>query len=301
LIEKFLGYAIILKNRERQMSLNICIITLFDKKYKKMGEWCAKSIQRYAQKYHYNFKYNIKVESDRPVSWNKILIIQKLLEEGYDFVFFIDADAIFVRFDEDIADEIESDKDLYLVKHGVWEGYAPNAGVLLIRNSAWSKKMLSEVWCMENYINTVLQENGALLDYLGLLNDLPLSYRAFVFKDGWNPPNAELLKKVKWLDAKWNNIPGLIRIQNPIINHFCHSPLIFIKTYQMATQAYKTGLISKYVLLKNILYYFILKVVFFSVQPYNSLRFLVIRVVNKMKLSGLKAKASLRLRRNPWK
>lgn len=150
--------------------------------------------------------------SDRPLPWHKILVIEKLFSEGYEFVFWIDADAVFVRFDLNIADEIEDGKELYLVKHIIDGKETPNTGVFLIHNSDFSKDILSRIWNMHEYINHRWWENAALIDLLG--------FRELLKEGEVNNINTELLKKIKWLDVCWNSLPGLCESKHQIINHY---------------------------------------------------------------------------------
>jgi len=141
----------------------ICLTTYFDKRFEKLGKICLKSLKKYAEKHSYDVKLHNETSSVRPPSWNKILVIKKLFQEGYDFVFWVDADALFVRFDEDIADEIEEDKDFYLVKLKK-NKELPNLGVYLIRNSSWSNEILDKKWAMEEYANRLWTDQAAFLD-----------------------------------------------------------------------------------------------------------------------------------------
>src|SRR3989344_1012987 len=99
--------------------MKVCMTTYFDRNFSSMGRLCLKSVKKYAKKYGFDVKLYNKISSKRPPAWNKILVIQKLLKDPkkYDFILCVDADAIFVRFDEDIRKEIKPDKDFYLVKH----------------------------------------------------------------------------------------------------------------------------------------------------------------------------------------
>ena len=55
--------------------------------------------------------------SDRPPSWGKVVRIGEVLRSGFDYCLYVDADAIFVRFDADIREYISATKDLHLCWH----------------------------------------------------------------------------------------------------------------------------------------------------------------------------------------
>jgi hypothetical protein len=138
------------------------------------------------------------------------------LQQEYDFVFWIDSDAIFVRFDKDIREETRSGKDLYLVKHHIGGRDVPNTGVLLIRNSRWSQGLLDRLWAMAQYTNHKWWENAALLDILG--------YRNLLDSRQPNECDRRLLGRIEWLDLKWNSLPNLNESPEPIIKHYAGVP-----------------------------------------------------------------------------
>lgn len=231
----------------------VCITTYFDKTFKPIGEICLFSIKEYAKKYNFEVKLYNEISSDRPSAWNKILLIQKLLEEGFDYVLWIDADALFVRFDENILNELKKNKDIYLVKHNINGNEIPNTGVWLIKNTKWSREFLEKVWSKEEFIYHNWWENAAVNSLLGY-NNIPIqnkfkqSISAFLYKINLRKefisllnflkiknslnrlfkqkhlkqkifPNKEILMKVKFLDVKWNSIPQ-DNSNNPIIKHY---------------------------------------------------------------------------------
>jgi hypothetical protein len=237
---------------------SICLTTYFDENYAEMGSICLKSMERYAKKFNIKIELMNNFKSDRPPAWNKIKIVRKLLNK-YDFVLWIDSDALFVRFDEDIRREIESGKDFYLVKHHLKSREAPNTGLFLIRNTAWSRSFLDKVWNSEKYIYHNFWENAAVIDLLGyndalIYNKYKLAATKLLYKLGikrlvtkilaklkvnkiifniFDRPTkhslekkdyGEILKKVKWLNLKWNSLPKVCESRNSIINHYPAMP-----------------------------------------------------------------------------
>jgi hypothetical protein len=57
------------------------------------------------------------VAFERHPAWHRVRPIPELFDRGFDFVMWIDADAIFCRFDTDVADVITRSHDLYMVEH----------------------------------------------------------------------------------------------------------------------------------------------------------------------------------------
>ena len=240
--------------------------TYFDKNFEKLGSITLKSMKRYAKKNGFDIKLFNELVSDRPPAWNKILIMQKILDSGkYDFVFWIDSDAVIVG-KEDICNEIVDGKDFYLVKHFVKGRDAPNTGVVLLRNSKWSKDFLKTVWEKTDYINHRWWENAAINDLLGFSEDVQESkikqninwvlyklklknFSTKVFVGGGLSRviagykkrqrvkrekesgekkkivhKSEYLDKVKWMDLRWNNLPGRLEVERSVINHYPARP-----------------------------------------------------------------------------
>jgi SAM-dependent methyltransferase len=85
-----------------------------------------------------------KIAEDRAFTWIKPKLISEHLE-NYDYVLFMDIDAIFSDHSVRIEEFIDEEFDLVAA-----EDYSThskmNAGVLLFKNSDWSKKFLRDWW-----------------------------------------------------------------------------------------------------------------------------------------------------------
>jgi hypothetical protein len=150
----------------------------------------------------------------RPLAWAKVPFIRELLDD-YEWILWIDADAVFVDLDADIGAEQEPDKDLYLVEHryGNPPETPPNTGVLMLRSSDWSRELLDAMWDREALIDHVWWENAALMELLGYSLSPARLQR----------PTA-LMSKVKFLNPAWNSL-SLDSPSEPRINHYAALPL----------------------------------------------------------------------------
>ncbi|MCB9799927.1 MAG: hypothetical protein H6757_04130 [Candidatus Omnitrophica bacterium] len=228
--------------------LRICITTNYDKSYQVIGDICRISIQQYAQKYGYEYRFLDNVYSDRPMSWSKVLVIQALFQEGYDFVFWIDADAMFVQLDQDISDQIDDQHDIYLVSHDGEGGQTPNCGVWLIRNTRETRHMLKELWAREDCINALWWEQTAFIEYLGLASELPKRFHRFFSRKALAAtPQQDRLNKVKWLDPKWNYMTSRIAPKSTVIRHYGGLGM----HHRIAAMIYNMRLIDKSYYLKK--------------------------------------------------
>jgi hypothetical protein len=130
---------------------------------------CLASQQAYANKHGYDY-----IAVDRPrglvapdvSSWVKIPLIRHAFDNGYDWVFFIDADCQ-VQHDAPPLESVEQEgKSLYMAV-----GYSGrvNAGVIIAKNTAETRMFLSDV--IDNAAFTVpaedqaLYENGHVIHY----------------------------------------------------------------------------------------------------------------------------------------
>lgn len=249
-----------MEKKVKDKNISVCMTTYFDKNFERIGNMCLKTLKVYAKKYGFDIRLYNNIKSNRPPAWNKILLIQELFqdEKDYDFIFWIDSDALFVDFDEDIRKEVEIGKDFYLVKHFIKDREVPNTGSFLIRNSEWSKRFLTDVWNKKKHIYNKWWENAAVNELLGFkieenkkkqfilswlyklkiknivtntINRLGL--RKFISKSynenrSYFPVKTKIIEsrldKVKWLDKKWNSLPGVSESPNPIVNHYPAKP-----------------------------------------------------------------------------
>ncbi len=234
------------------------LISYFDKNLYSIGKISANTIKKYANKNGLGFKIFQNVKISRPPAWTKIFLINYLLrsKKDYNFIIWVDADAMFVNFNKNILSEMIGDKDLYLVKHKINGKETPNTGFFVVKNTAWSKDFFNRVWKMKKYLYNNIWENAAVADLLGykdiivinqkrefiemlsykfklrfLFNMLkkllmkkhqlarPLNKSIQELRSEFKKNNNPLLKKVKWLDKKWNSVPE-DKSSNPIIKHY---------------------------------------------------------------------------------
>lgn len=152
-------------------------------------------------------------------SWAKIAFIRDALASDVNFVFWIDADALIVRPDQDIRDYISGDGDLHIAWHGpedaqiMWPGFIPhyNAGVMVVRNTAWARDFFERVWFWRGKIKHYWNDQAAIHHVLGHMSTLGM---------GEDIENESDRSRVVHLDCAWNTIPGGIVVENPIVHHY---------------------------------------------------------------------------------
>ena len=196
----------------------ICLTTTYDAHFRQLGLYCTTTLHHYARRHGYAVRTAQHGETERPPAWSRIPWIRSLFDEGHEYVVWLDADALFVRFDVDIRTLIEPDVDFYLVAHehsNLTNGRAPNTGVMMLRNCAWSRDLLDTLWGMERYVNHALWENAALLSLLG--------YRELV-GEGPDALNTALLARIRYIPEAWNTLAFYPRVDDPMVMHFAGLP-----------------------------------------------------------------------------
>ena len=78
-------------------------------------------------------------------------MLLKNLKTGYDWLFFLDCDCLFMDFTQKIEDWIDDNYDIILPSHSFCEDYSKtNQGLIssqmLIKDSNFSEKILEEIW-----------------------------------------------------------------------------------------------------------------------------------------------------------
>jgi hypothetical protein len=202
--------------------MKIALLTIADEGFGDVASRTYPSMRRYAEAFGLDFVSATPGVPDRPAAWGRINHIRDLLRSGYDYCFYMDADAMFVRFDADIRDYIAPDKDLHWCWHGPEnaERYVSfaghfNSGVMVYRNSAWSLDFLDEIWRQTDYINHHWWEQAAALHLLGYRNAIG---------EGLDAPDAAHATHLATLPADWNAVVGVTAAPDPIIRHFAERP-----------------------------------------------------------------------------
>jgi hypothetical protein len=139
----------------------------------------------YALRHNYAFvarSLEFAQQELRPVKrrtvWGKVDVLEKVLPK-YDWVFWMDMDAVIMNMDQSVhsildglrkkypkgAAAFESTVDLVVVKPG--RDKMLNAGVLLLRNSEWSRQFIRQVQNTESWYNkSPSYEQGAMWEVM---------------------------------------------------------------------------------------------------------------------------------------
>jgi galactosyl transferase GMA12/MNN10 family len=189
------------------------IVSLALGDHRRMLALSAATFEAYARRFGWDLVLSTEpLAPERPGSWSKIPLLQQLLER-YELVWWIDADAVIVDLEPDIAAAVHPGADVYLVAHAQGRdelAVVPNAGVMLLRRSPFTRDFLDAVWASEQHIDHNWWENAAVIELLGqsLVPPFPVV-----------DPTSRWRDRVDQLDLCWNSVPGYCESSSPVVNH----------------------------------------------------------------------------------
>jgi hypothetical protein len=145
----------------------------------------------------------------RPAPWGKVTLIRELLDD-YELVLWLDADAVFVDAQADLAQVVVEGKDLYLVEHRWGEpvNAMPNTGVLLIRSTPWSRSFVERWSSYDHLASQPWTDNAALVELIGYQLEPVRLVR----------PNEDL-ERVGFLPLAWNSVAAS-ESPRPYVKHY---------------------------------------------------------------------------------
>lgn len=192
------------------------VCTLATGYHRQFLEATAPTLDAYARRHGWATVISSEVLAiDRPPSWSKVVLVQALLDE-FEFVFWVDADAIIVDIERSVLDVVDEHSDIWFARHPQDrnpDASVLNAGVILARSCTFTRALLSEVWSAETFIHHNWWENAALLDLLGY---------------SLEPPYPQL-RRTPWddrigdLGLDWNSVPAYCESEHPAVNHHARS------------------------------------------------------------------------------
>jgi len=208
------GRAVI--ERQPTMGPSAVVCSLATGRHRDLLAESAPTLVAYAQRHGWSVVLSSEdLEPSRPASWSKITLIQDLLTK-FEFVLWVDADALIVDLDRNILDEVSDDADIWFARHPQErrdDASVFNAGIILARSSTFTTELLTAMWNSAQFIQHNWWENAALLDLLGYSLEPPYAH---VRSSHWHD-------RVGQLDLAWNSVPGYCEAAHPAINHHARS------------------------------------------------------------------------------
>jgi hypothetical protein len=172
---------------------------------------------------------------DRAPAWSKVVLLRRLLE-SYDYVLWIDADAIILDDSVDPASLLEEGHYQALVKYRWNEEECACTGVWLLRNVEKAVSFLDAVWNSgDGYLRIHPWEQAAAMRLLGYSVDPD----RFVAATEWT--NGTL-----WLADEWDTIPAFTlkrRLVQCKIRHYARESNV-VRRQQMRTDRHAMSAVS---------------------------------------------------------
>ena len=127
------------------LGVNRALMLSVNHKMPLLGAISDPNHQEYCDKH--NFKYHVlQPDADFNTSftpaWGKLLGIRNALLDGWKYVIWIDADAVFTNMTDDILRHVDDSHDIFISK----DMNGLNSGVMIIRNTAWVSMYLKYLY-----------------------------------------------------------------------------------------------------------------------------------------------------------
>jgi hypothetical protein len=196
----------------------VCLLTAYNSALQPLAAFTVPRMHAFAQAHGYSVRVVHRDDWERQRGWIKIEAIRDALDSNFDFVFWVDVDAVILRSEVDVRTVAVENADLHMVWHGpdtsIVEAinFVPhfNSGVMLIRVTDWSRNFFRQVWEVGELPHP-WSDQATILHLLGYDDCLALGpTRA-------DEPNRFRLAR---LDTAWNSAPGLATAPDPIIHHY---------------------------------------------------------------------------------
>lgn len=200
------------------MKSSVCLLTACDSVQQPLADLTIPRMKAFAATHGYEQRFIHGDNWKRPRGWLKIEAIRAALEDGFDFILWMDVDAIVLRNDVDVRTAAVDGADLHMAWHGpntseiMATDFVPhfNSGIMLIRATDWSRAFFKQVWEI-GQLRHPWFDQATILHALGFDECLGL---------GPNRPGEPNRSRLARLDTAWNSIPGLATVPDPIVHHY---------------------------------------------------------------------------------
>lgn len=117
-------------------------------------------------KHDYLLYTDLVVIEDIP-HWNKVKVLMELLPK-YDYLVWMDSDAIVTNFDKKFSSYINTHPNKSLFVCNDIGGWQLNTGVMILKNTAWMNSVLQTLWKMDHIPHSKAAEQSSLIQLLSL-------------------------------------------------------------------------------------------------------------------------------------
>lgn len=146
----------------------LSIITAYTESFEEISELSFSTHKKYASIHNLHCQRYKLSNIDRPASWYKIPLILEQFTNNYEYVMWIDADALIINYSYNINDIINEEHSIYLCED--MNGF--NCGVMIWKNTSFTQNILTQMWNMTQFINHIWWEQAAFIELYNTNIDL---------------------------------------------------------------------------------------------------------------------------------
>jgi len=138
--------------------MKVAVVSLSDASISEYAAVARANHESYCARHDYSYTHSTP-QAERPAAWYKIPTILAAFEQGFEWVLWIDADAVFTS-NESLGSLIAKSFGKDLLCRADEQGL--NSGVMLLKNSKWVKQLLNTAWKQEDLIEHPWWEQAAI-------------------------------------------------------------------------------------------------------------------------------------------
>lgn len=146
--------------------MKLAMATLYTAEIARMAEVTNPSKRAYCERWGYDFAcFEGTLDPDRPPAWSKVRFVRRLLDR-YDWVFWLDADALIMNPDVALENLLDPRYSLILVKQpgpDPFGGLHLNTGSFFVRSDEWSRGFLDDLYRQREFIEHPCWEQAAFM------------------------------------------------------------------------------------------------------------------------------------------
>lgn len=126
--------------------MKICVGQVFTENIKEYTQYSLPINQEYCKKHGYGYFLQKDSTGNHHPSWEKVFTAKHLINQGFDIVMMVDADAIFFNQDIKIEDQLGNPDKIFIIsENGMNGGMLLNLGVFIVRNTPTTLLYLDQV------------------------------------------------------------------------------------------------------------------------------------------------------------
>ena len=150
------------KNSKEYMKLKI--ISAYNEEFKEISDLSFPTVESFCLKNSFDCERFFIEDFGKPAPWFKIpTLIKEIDSNEYDYILWIDADAMILNQNFDIKQILDENKSLH-ISH---DPNSINSGAMLWKCDKVSRGFLKEVWKLsEKYLNHIWWEQAAIIELL---------------------------------------------------------------------------------------------------------------------------------------